>query len=328
MFGCAQRNPWQFTQPPTTVESSVTARTGDRTVVVVGRFHDPSHSPAYAGGVGRFMSDAFSRALLASGKYDVWINPQLSSAVEYIVNQPASQHATELGRLHADNREVRYVVLGKVTDFHHTRELSPQTARWGVLGKRNEAIVAVDLRIVDLRTRRVVGADHITATVPAGSTPSEDAYAGVALDSYLFWSTPLGRASKSTIESAVARTDRVVPRPLIDSQIQRMISDRRVSIAGGWQTGLAKGQELYILARKSESIQREPVRDIHTGLPLRVRIDSVSQTNSTGWVLGERPRELTLRGAVLTATLPEQRSPSRTQHGPLANAREPIEIER
>ncbi len=347
--GCAGRSPWTFTTPPTRVEPNPVMRANQKTIVVVSTFADPTNAPPHAVGIGRYLSEAFSRALLNDGKYDVWINPALILEAERIAqarpvdrSTPAAgtrgpqiggpdtnialTGVTEQGR-RVSSDQVHFVVLGKVTDFQYTGDLPRQVSRWGVFGPRNEAIVAIDLRIVDMQSRRVVGADHIRAMVPAGGTDARELHSAVPFDSYLFWSTPLGRASKEAVQTAVAQTDRVVPPVLLDPRIEQMIAWRRVSIAGGSMAGVNKGQELFVLVREKNADDPSggrwvPARDAHTDEPLRVRIDTVERRHSTGWLLGERPVELNLRGALLSLELPTARD--EPVQGPLANA--PAEV--
>ncbi|HRP62534.1 MAG TPA: CsgG/HfaB family protein [Phycisphaerales bacterium] len=307
--GCSgARNPWTYTAPPTTVAMTPAAvRSAEsKMVVVVGQFADPSRAPNYSTGVGRCMSDAFSRALMNEGSFDVWINPQLSRDVERIVGMPSSQQGEALSAVSRANPRVDYVITGKVTDFYHTTDLPDGAARKGwFLGKRREAVVAVDLRIVEMRTGRIVGADHIKATASAGSAESRDLYNNVALDSYVFWSTPLGRASKDVVESGVQRAARVIPPRLIDPQVTHLVARRRVSIIGGTNAGLVVGNEYYIVHMPTGATAYEAMRDPHTNMPLRVRIESATNDAATGWLLGEKPLEVDIRGSILRVNLPQ-----------------------
>lgn len=306
-MGCSTpRNPWAYTAPPTTAEPlpPVVRADENRTVVVLGTFSDPSIAAPYAAGVGKCMSDALGRALLHDGRFDVWINPQLSGAVEAILELPTLSHDEALGALGRANPRVRYVVTGKVTDFLHTGDLPAVAQRWGVLGRRNEALIAIDLRIVDLQTRRVVAAEHLKGMVDAPSQPTDELYAGIALDSYLFWSTPLGRASKTAIEFAVKRTTRLVPGGRVgDARIAAVAPRRRLSIHGGSNSGLAAGND-YFLLMPNHADQLKPILDPDTGLPLAVRVDSVTRNAASGIMKGRPPLELDIRGAVLRASLP------------------------
>lgn len=320
--GCAApHNPWIYASPPTTVEPrSAAARTEHREVVVLGVFEDPSRAPHYSSGVGKCMSDALGRALMHEGGFDVWINPQLSRSVEHVILLPTLQHEAALRVIAEENPGVRYVITGKVTDFYHTADLPAGASRWGLLGRRNEAIVAIDMRIVDLKFRRVVGADHLKGTAGVGSTQSDELYSGVALDSYVFWSTPLGRASKSAIERAVRRTEDVVPSGNLGvARITARPSQQELTITGGTHAGLAAGREYYIVTHRPGSTHGTAVYDPITDQPVKVRITSASRTAAHGLLIGRPPLELEIRGALLRTMLPTIATPAKSR---------PFEVER
>lgn len=284
--------------------SAVNRSEQNQTVLVLGRFADPSKAPNYSSGVGQYMSDALARALMHDGAFDVWINPRLTRKVETALALPAAEHEQALGQISREHENVRYVLTGKVTDFYHSTDLPTEVTRWGVFGRRNEAVVAIDLRIVDLKSRRVVGAHHLNGTARAGSGPSGDLYGGVALDSYVFWSTPLGRASKAAIERAVERTVRFVPGGVGDAVVEERLTRRRLGITGGSRAGLVSGREYYLLRPETTTGDRV-IRDSDNGRPLMVRIESAGRNSARGFMLGVPPLEQQVRGAVLRSTLPE-----------------------
>jgi curli biogenesis system outer membrane secretion channel CsgG len=276
-------------------------------VLVVGELGDPSRAPFYAYGVGRMMSDALARAMLNDGTFDVWIDARLTGEVERILAGPSAQQDAGLGDLSRRHPDVRYVITGKVTDFQHTGDLPEAVSRRGILGPRNEAVAALDFRIVDLRTRRVIGADHIKATACARNVSADETYSAVALDSYVFWSTPLGRASKQVVERAVERTARLVPLDPLEARIERLTSRRRVTITGGRRAGLIEGRKYHLVTAGGGAGMH--IRDAVTGRPLIVHIESASARSATGLLLGEPSVEVELRGAVLRAAAPPAPSP-------------------
>ncbi len=292
--------------------TAVNRSSENRTVVVVGRFADPSKAPNYSSGVGQAMSDAYARALLHEGSFDVWINPQLTREVEAAISLPTREHEQALGEIGRTNPDVHYVIAGKVTDFYHSSDLPAEVTRWGIFGRRNEAVVAVDFRVVDLKTRRVVGADHLNGTAHAGSSPSGDIYGGVALDSYVFWSSPLGRASRDVIAQAVDRTMRVVPGRVGDARVLGKQSRRRITISGGSEAGLVSGREYYLVLT-SRLAEDTLIRDPITERPVTVRIESASRNAARGFLTGAVPIEQDIRGAVLRSSRPATSPPAEQQ---------------
>lgn len=334
-------------------------------MVVVSRFDDPTQAPRYSDGVGRAMSDAYSRTLDRRRGYEIRIDDQLAAEVRRFARfdlekadaDAAAEHDADAAvntvsdhSAHHRGR-VDYVIVGKVTDFYHTRDLADDASRWGIIGRRSEAIVGVDLRVVDVESMQVVGTDHVIGTANAGRTDSESLYQDIALDSYLFWNTPLGRAGRRAIDQAVTRSMAMMPAkphtaiadsaplpadesvaPATDDnkqrvnhathhqhpesdpqqrgnsaarfgnarpQILRVDDARRVTIMGGRSIGVVHGDRFHIAREVSAGSADTLVNDAVTGRPLRIAITEVAETTSTGWLLGQKPRQLDLRGMLL-----------------------------
>lgn len=304
--GCSSfsvSNPWSFDRPPAVAAAGDSARPvrGGRTVIAVARFGNPSASQLRWRDVGAGMSDALRRALLNEGKFEVRIDPQIERLL--------SQSAPRQRQVNGSAANVDFIVTGTVTDFHHTAALPAQVSRRGLFGTRSEAVVAIQWSIVDARTRRVVAADHIYGTARAGKDPQiKEMYSGVAFGSYLFWSTPLGRASRQAVERTMDRIREKLPSYAGDPRIVKHDGMRKITVVGGWAWGLTKGQEYYVYAAHPDEVATaaapRPVYDPDTGRPLMVRINRVGKESSTAWLLGKPPVEVDLLGAFLSRDQP------------------------
>ncbi len=311
--GCSTSiyNPWTFNKPPTKAQRNLAQRqVADRTVVVVARFGNPTKPPVAWSDIGRTMSDAVARTLFDRGLFEVRINPDLAMAVETTFGPSSKPAADRLARLSRAHPNVHYVVTGKVTDFHHTGDLPRQVRRWGLLGRRREAVVAIDLKIFDLRSQRLVVAEHLSGTSRARRQSARKLYADMTIDTYLFWNTPLGKASKKALKKVVDQVIKVVPPRVGEPKIVQWGVGRRVHVSGGRMWGLAKGQEYYVCRRTGAAGQLQSLPDIDTGQPLRVKITSVSRMTSTGWVLGKPAPDAKLPGAYLRHRPPPAAAPS------------------
>lgn len=378
--GCSMpANPWRFADPPTkgaSVQPNMTAQ-NQPVVVVIGRFDDPSRAPNYSHGVGQTMSDAFSRTLLREGGFEIRINDRLaaearrysrfdapgSTAAASAPPELALEQQQTRERIDRDRADVEYVILGKVTDFYHTSDMPEEASRRGIIGRRNEAVVSLDLRIVDMHTMQIVGTDHLMGAANAGHTRSHELYENVGLDSYLFWNTPLGRAGRRAIDrainravammpvdrahdgavlaraeagnsrhsasdqkvpadnmtaisekSVVATPTKVGPRRFANArpQILRADHSRRITIMGGRNIGVEHGDRFHILRDVGVNSAHTLVNDAVTGRPLHIAVIDVSETTSTGWLLGQKPRQLDLRGMLLH--LPDAALDTATAH--------------
>ena len=291
--GCSGvSNPWVFDAPPAVgADEVLTAARPGGTVVKIATFDDPAVAAVrWRDDVGSGMSDCLRRALLKETDLNVLIDPTRADPVATGPTFP----------------EVDYIVTGKVTDFNHTSMLSRKVARWGLIRRRSEAVVAIEFRVVDARNGRVVAADHIYGTASASRRPPKKLYNGLDFHAYLFWSTPLGRASRQALDRIVGRIREILPSHSGESRIVAIEGLRKVTLVGGQATGFAAGQE-YVLYLSPPGTPKSsgPVYDAEMGRPLLVRISRVRKNSSTGWLLGQPPAGVDLLGAVLVRQTPD-----------------------
>jgi hypothetical protein len=354
--GCSMpSNPWRFAQPPTAGDTGradpVRAPVTGKKIVVVGSFDDPSRAPNYSHGVGRAMGDAFSRVLMRDGRYEVRISERLAGQARRYAGfdlglggELTEDQREAREELRRDRGDVDYVVIGKVTDFYHTSDLPAEASRWGFFSRRSEAIVSFDLRVVDMQTMRVVGTDHLMGSANAGRRGSHELYENIALDAYVFWSTPLGRAGSRAIDRAVVAAGKMMPTRDVQHdrsgfdlagtaasagagasepthrhtsrdqaradagpsrfhrgqpQVMRVENSRRVTIMGGRNFGIERGERFHLAGHPGTDAASTTVKDPVTGRPIVIAITDVGETTSTGWLLGQKPRHLDLRGMTL-----------------------------
>ncbi|MHC4422852.1 MAG: CsgG/HfaB family protein, partial [Planctomycetota bacterium] len=242
--GCARpHNPWVYAEPPAVSVNAYARPVNDRrTVVAVAEFANPDSPQLDWPDVGLEMTKALRRTIYNNGKFEVRIAPE----IEQKVSMPGFLKSE--GPVSGSPVEVDYVIVGKVTDFHHTAALPKDASRWGLFGRRKEAVVAIEWRIVDVRARRVVAADHSYGTAEASRKKSiDELYAGLNVSAYLFWNTPLGRAAHMAVDNTIERMRELLPsREGGQPTVLQVMGPREVSIKGGWKWGLAEGQELYV----------------------------------------------------------------------------------
>jgi curli biogenesis system outer membrane secretion channel CsgG len=300
--GCARpKNPWVYAEPPAvSVNAYARPARADLTAIAVAPFTIPDAPQLDWPDVGTEMTNAMRRSLFNEGDFEVRIEPE----IERLVSDPSFLRAQ--GKLVPEPLEVDFVIIGKVTDFHHTAALPKDASRWGLFGRRHEAVVAIEWKVVDVRARRVVAADHTYGTAQASRKKSiEELYAGLDPSAYLFWNTPLGRAGHQAIDKAIDRMRQLLPSEVGGQPtIVGVSAPRKLVIAGGWTWGLAEGQEYYVAARQEGRPDPQPVFDPDTGRPLMVRIGRVKKDSSTAWLLGKAPAHVQLEGAILSREPP------------------------
>ncbi|MGI9013950.1 MAG: CsgG/HfaB family protein [Phycisphaerales bacterium] len=273
-----------------------------RTIVVTGTFADPVNGRPQWPGTGDEVARAFARALQAEGRYDVRTDHVLAQNVI----AAAKGNGGDLDRLAAIRSQypdVDFVVRGSVTDFGHTSELPEMVQRRGLFGDKNDAVVAIDLQIVDLKTGRIAVGEHIIGMASAKKESTAATYAGLTVNSYLFWSTPLGKASLDAIDKCVDRLGVVAPVGVAELRVARLAGWREVTLAGGKTHGIEVGQRYFVCSRGSDGALRV-VNDPLMQQPLMIQVTAASKGESTGWVMGEPPAGVNLLATVLTRERP------------------------
>ena len=236
--GCARpTNPWVYAEPPSvSVVAGARALESGRTVIAVARFANPDLPQLDWPDVGPEMSSALRRALYNETDFEIRIAPEIEQSVSdpSFLDKPSEISSPV---------EVDFVVIGKVTDFHHTAALPKDASRWGLILRRHDAVVAFEWKIVDVRARRVIAADHTYGTAKASGKKSiQELYAGIDVSAYLFWNTPLGRAGHEAVDKTIQRMREVLPSRIAGApRIIEVLGPRKVSVQGGWNSGLADG---------------------------------------------------------------------------------------
>jgi curli biogenesis system outer membrane secretion channel CsgG len=265
---------------------------------VLGEFANPGASSVPWKDIGSGMSHALARTLLNRAKVDVVIDAPLAERVRKLLQQPKEKRGRGLDEIRGEYPRVRFIVLGRVTDFAHNRDLASDLRQRDFLFEKKEAVVAIQLDVVDLDQGRVVASDHVHGVAKATRAKPDKLYENVVFGSYVFWTTPLGKASEVAIDEAMAVLDRVVPSADGALRITEEITSRRVRIAGEMR-GVQAGR-VYRIAAHEDGAART-IFDPQTGLPLEARIDDVGRQSATAWLLGQPPASVDLNGAVLIA---------------------------
>ena len=322
--GCGSRNPYAFASPPVVAAPGVTdpnatpppPMTGRETIIVVGEFENPDTSSLRWRDIGPGLSDALGRTMFGQGRHDIRLRPDLVREVDRILRGSPARRSRELSRVSVANPEVDYVLLGQVTDFVHMRDLNPDLGRRDFFGgRKKEAFVALKLDLVDLQTQRVIAIGHLYGAARADDHPTPESYKNVRISNYLFWSTPLGKASTQAINRAIDHMNTIIPAPIKELHIVQKLEPRVVQINGGTDSRVARGDRFYILHRHAPGANPEPVLDSDTGLPLQLRVDHVNASTSSAWIMGVLPPDVRYHATILQRQLPAPESESEAESG-------------
>ena len=277
-MGCSS-NPWVYSSAPGS--GSVGSEAMQKPVIFIEPFTVGSGVESRWSGIAPEMQKAFTRALLKTGKYE--IAQSKSSAGEPFCS---------------------FSIESEITDFMHTSEAPESVRRLSWFTEANDAIVAIDLTATNLRTGRVVFSDQIVAVVSAGDEES-DQYGSLEFGSYLFWSTPLGEASKEVLDDAVAKLASIRgSTPGVVEITSYATGSREVQLSSG---GLLDDGGIYYVGAMDSVTGTFTSVDDDLGKPLRLRVEHHFFGGSTGWLLSEPAEYEQIAGSTLSKSpLPTQ----------------------
>ncbi len=269
--GCSS-NPWTYNSPPG--HGSMGKEAIQKPAVVLESFTSGSGVDPRWSGVTTEMKLAMSRALLKTGKFEIFNNRS-----EAIQSYPS------------------YLIEVKVTDFLHTSDAPESVRRLSWLTKANDAIVALDLKASDLHTGKIVYSDQVVATVSAGDEET-DQYGSLEFGSYLFWSTPLGRASTEVIDESVDQLAGLRgSTPGIVKITKYETGNREVTLSNG---ELLDDGGIYYLGEQDVVTREFRSVDDDLGRPLQLRVEKHFFGSTTGWLLSEPADYENITGTTLS----------------------------
>lgn len=303
--GCSS-NPWTYQPPPG--NGVMAAESALKPVILLGEFTSSNNIDVRFSDVAPQMQKAFSRALLKSGRYEVVNDSLLAQQAEDALDAYGNERTQLLQEItHSLGTTNAYVIQGRITDFLHTKDAPESVRRLSWFEEANDALVAVDLTAVGLQKGRTIYSNQLVATAATGNEISNQ-YGDLEFGSYLFWSTPLGKASKEVIDEAVEQLALIRgATPGIATIAAYEEGGRAVEVQGG--NALEAGGIYYLGVTNPSTGQYVSVDD-DLGRPLRVRIEKGYFGGCTGWLLSEPASYEIVSGTTLAkAPFPTQLSP-------------------
>jgi len=278
MYGCSS-NPWAYNSPPGTGTMGKEAM--QKPVVFIEPFTAGTGVESRWSGIAPEMQQSFTRALLKTGKFD-------------IVQSRSS----------AEQSRIAFIIESKITDFMHTTDAPESVRRLDWFTEANDAVVAIDLTATNLHSGQVIYSDQIIATASAGDKEI-DQYGSLEFGSYLFWSTPLGRASTEVLDEAVEQLATLrgsIPGVVRITQYE--VGKREVTLSSG---GLLDDGGIYYIGSEDTVTGEFTAIEDDLGRALRLRVEKHYFGGSTGWLLSEPAEYEHVTGATLSKTaLPSQ----------------------
>jgi len=297
MAGCSA-NPWVYNAPPG--HGATEKEVVHKPAIILDQFAMGHGVAPRWSEVAPQMRDAFVRVLLKSGKFEVITDLSLSEQVLEAVSKYGDERVTALTAIREKiSADTAYLVRVTITDFLHTSDApkSVQKLRW--FRTSNDALVAMDITVVDVQVGKTAITEQLAASISAGDEEA-DQYGSLEFGSYLFWSTPLGRASSEVITDATTLLAGLqVASPGGAVITSREEGSREVSIMGG---DMLEDGGVYYVGNKDDISEKYIPVDDDLGRPLRLQIEKNFFGGSVGWLLSEPAQYERVVGATLSKT--------------------------
>ncbi len=309
--GCSSIDPFGYDDPPaSSVRLQSQSVEGERTVVVLGLLENPQTASVRWRDIGSGVTESIVRELRNNKRYAVRSDRRLGSDIEQTLVRAAGDRWRRLEKFRNSYPDVDYVVIGEVTDFHHSSDLPKSARQRSIFGEKREAIVAIRLTVVDIASGAVVLDDHVTGTDGVSDDmKSRDQYQNIAFGSYVFWNTPLGEATREAVEKAAERIHKAVPLLQGQPMIVRRIDSRKVELNAGRNMGLIVGQQYFVCALHPTTGEYVALRDVDTNQPLVAKVTDVDSDEATAWLIGRASVDQPIRGTRLLRSRPKDPKP-------------------
>lgn len=210
--------------------------------------------------VGDGIADMLVHALVSTGRYDVIERRELGNVVNEIrmQNDPnfRPQGRAKRGRL----KNCRYLIKGTVTDFGHVSDhrLGLWHRLWSFREGGSTAVLGMTMYVIDVESGQVLASEAIDERVRAGDVAAKGTYKNVTFGGAVFYQTPLGKATRRAIRTALDRiTDTIAQQRWYPAVAE--VEEGALVITGGRDRRLNAGDRFDVM------VKGEVVVDPRTG---------------------------------------------------------------
>jgi len=226
-------------------------------------------------GVGAGMSDMLVTALVKSGKFRVFERDKINQILreqDFGASGAVTQEtAAKIGKLLG----VQYALFGAVTEFGYKQGgVGGRIKGIGIGVKKYDAVVAVDVRLVDVNTGEIIFSETVR---------KEKSKKGLRLDTPKlsfrnqndFDNSLVGKATREAIDEIVEMLVKHAKPAEFRAKIVKVDEDGTVIINAGSEAGVKIGDVLYVYREGEELI------DPDTGLSLGKEVKKIGTIKVT-----------------------------------------------
>ena len=252
-----------------------------KTTIAVAGFEDRTTGENQRWNIGDGLAEQLSYDLMQTNRYNV-IQQQYLRA---ILKEQSRKNKRPKGQSE-EFSELEYLVTGTITDFGHVATSDGSIDR-KLFGRSGYSVVAITLCVVDAWTGQTITCKKMIGK--QGEKEDQKAlYDSMALGSYAYYQTPLGKATRELLDDAVDKIVKTTENRPYQPKIASIINNQ-VVINGGSDRNIKVG-DVYVVRTRSQRIMDPDSRDVlgHvSGQVLgQVRVTQVTKKHSIAKVIG------------------------------------------
>lgn len=199
--------------------------------------------------LGDGVADILVDRLMATKRYHVVERPELATVLDEVglkhSGATRERARAALGRI----KNIQYLIKGTITDFGHvsTERGFLRGGSPGKSGSHARAVMGMTFYVVHVESGEVVASERLHESVHASNVAVEGAYKGVAMGGSVFHRTPLGRATASVMDRAVAAITKAIASQRWRPKIAMVAEDGTVILNGGANRKIVPGLQYDVL---------------------------------------------------------------------------------
>lgn len=237
---------------------------GPKRTIAVGKFDAVGAFTAKYGDwdIGGGLSTMLTTALVESNRFIVMERANLSQILSEQELKGSKLTDQKTGPALGKLTGVQFLIFGSVTEFGASDEGGgfsmgfaggglPFTS--GLSRQSKSGSVAIDVRIVDTTTGRIVDTARVKEKIESSGWDVSSGYQGISLGTNKFIKTPLGAASRSAITKIVHYIARKAEKTAWTGRIVDIGDDEMVYINAGHNSGIKAG-DLFMIERVTKTL--------------------------------------------------------------------------
>jgi len=234
--------------------------------IAVSAFENKVHNVHEGWDLGEGMAEMLTTELTRTGRFMVLERSTLGDVIE---EQSLGQSGLMRPESAARSGQIigaQVIIRGAITEFSDSASGvggGVHIKGFGISGKRENAYVGIDVRVINARTGQIMASAHAAREAASGGGKVSYATRNFQIGGGGFSSTPLGIATRAAISDAVSFITKTMAKYDLTPKLRIVkVAGSRIYINAGRDMGMAPGVRLNVYS------EGESLIDPETGLDL------------------------------------------------------------